>query len=171
MNPTAWFTDKLAELQTSKPWTAISVRRGDYLTTPGMGIVEDSYYVKAMSLISKLNATETFYVFSDDPEAAQQLPALRSIPRRSFITPPKESPAIESLVLQSPAHNVVLSNSTFAWWGAWLGDSEGRVVTYPYPWGDFHSVNDRDRHLPNWIGLGRETLEQAAKNNALFPDS
>jgi hypothetical protein len=65
----------------------------------------------------------------------------------------------------SLASHLIMANSSFSWWAAWLGDSEVRTVIYPRPWIDFRFINDRDLPLPNWIGLGRESPNEALNIN------
>ena len=38
------------------------------------------------------------------------------------------------LCLMSMCQDFIVSNSTFGWWGAWLGTGEGKRVILPSPW-------------------------------------
>jgi len=166
--PSLWFLEKRKELSAGPPWAAITVRRGDYLTTPGMGIVGNHYYNRAIDLLKNLHGQQRFLVFSDSPDEAKKVPALANLPESCFVEPPISASSAEVMVLQSLASHMILSNSTFAWWSGWLGDREDRTVIFPYPWGNFDSVNDRDRQLPNWIGVGRDSVDEALHTPALF---
>ncbi len=80
---------------------------------------------------------------------------------------PKESTPIETINLMALSSHSVIANSTFSWWGAWLGDRASRHVIHSRPWVDFKGVNDRDLHLPAWIGVGRDGEEEAERLNVV----
>ncbi|MFZ4100198.1 MAG: alpha-1,2-fucosyltransferase [Chlamydiia bacterium] len=40
----------------------------------------------------------------------------------------------DDLLILSKCQHVISSNSTFGWWGAWLGDRPGRRCIFPAPW-------------------------------------
>lgn len=164
-NPSSWFMETKEELFSSPPWVGIHVRRCDYLAITQMGIATDYYYQRSIDLISQLSGVDTIRVFSDDVDLASSLPSLSKAKQVSFLRPPEDSVALESLILMSMASHLVMANSSFSWWAAWLSNSEERVVTYPRPWVDFRLVNDRDLPLPNWIGLGRENMSDALSIN------
>jgi hypothetical protein len=163
--PTEWFGEWSRKLRSEQPWVGIHVRRGDYLNIPGMGISTNYYYERAINLITQLHGEKSVIVFSDDPELAARLPSIAGLENVEFIVPPSESGPIESLLLMSLASHLIMANSSFSWWAAWLGDSEVRTVIYPRPWIDFRFINDRDLPLPNWIGLGRESPNEALNIN------
>ncbi|MDA9116980.1 alpha-1,2-fucosyltransferase [Pontimonas sp.] len=63
---------------------------------------------------------------------------------------------METMLLMSEAAALVIGNSTFSWWAAYMGQAEKRPVIYPRPWLAREDFDDRDLFYPEWIGLGRE---------------
>ena len=56
------------------------------------------------------------------------------------------------LCLISSCQDFIISNSTFGWWGAWLGAGEGKRVILPTPWygpGLSH-INTDDLYPDEW---------------------
>ena len=63
-----------------------------------------------------------------------------------------EEDKFTQLYMMTQMKHLVLSNSTFAWWGAYLNDNGGTIVI-PDPWFGFNN-KDQDTsslYLPNWI--------------------
>jgi len=60
---------------------------------------------------------------------------------------------LQDIAILAGADEVALSNSTFSWWGAFLGSAS--TVIYPSPW---FSDPTRDQNLPlsSWISLPRD---------------
>ena len=103
---------------------AISVRRGDYLKLPHQHpFVGRAYLLQAVSSFPK---GTRFMVFSDD------IPWCRKFfrgDRFSFVEGPD---VVENLFLMSWCDHYICSNSTYSWWGAYLG-RRGRVI-FPSMW-------------------------------------
>lgn len=163
--PTPSFLQLKTQLAKEQPWIGVHVRRGDYTAIAQMGITEDFYYERALDVVQRLSGVEAVRVFSDDIAAASKLPSLAGNSNVEFMVPAAESSPLENLLCLADAHHLIMANSSFSWWAAWLLDKPSRIVTYPRPWVDFRSVNDRDLTLPNWIGLGRESIELAVQRH------
>jgi hypothetical protein len=155
--PTSWFVAMQEDLDALTDWTAVHVRRGNYVNLPNMGVVDDDYYARSVALVDALAGPAPLVVFSDDPEAVRRMPALTGRRDTRFIEPPPESRPIESMVLMSMGSHSVMANSTFSWWASWLAHREDRVVVCPRPWLDDADFDERDLILPSWVTIGRRS--------------
>ena len=167
VNPSNWYEETSKKLLALGSWIGVHVRRDDYLNISGMGIADSYYYSHALNLLEKLTGVTSLVVFSDDEGRAREVEAFEHRAVVNFINVPRGSKPIESLMLMSQAHHLVIANSTFSWWAAWVGENQGRYVIYPRPWVDFKSVNDRDLSYPSWVGVGRNAPEEAWSMNVL----
>ena len=102
-------------------WVAVTVRRGDYLALPNVfAQLGDEYYREAI----KVFPDHKFVVFSDDPQWCK-----RNLKWADYVMP-CSAPG-QDLALLSSFKNHIIANSSFGWWGAWLGN--GKVVA-PSRW-------------------------------------
>lgn len=126
---------------------AVSFRRGDFnVFSAGLPV---DYYDRAMRILADTLGRPTFVLFGDDP-AFVDLFAERAEHRGYSVVSalPLGHDPITQLRLISECDHAILANSSFAWWGAWLGDrrdERGRTVIAPAGWG--RSVRER------WIPL------------------
>jgi len=69
----------------------------------------------------------------------------------------KEKNPFEALYHMSLCKNNIICNSTFGWWGAWLGESKAnnKIVTAPEIWlGPGHTTYNPKDIIPNrWLKL------------------
>ena len=127
----------------------IHVRRGDYLEIPHkFPVISKSYIENVMSLFE--NDTK-FVVFSDDIEWC------KTNITGDYISYFDTGNELYDLFGLASCKSLVLSNSTFAWWGAYLNIQPGLRVYYPLKWfGISREVRDHDISYlcpPNWIGI------------------
>ena len=98
----------------------IHVRRGDYLATPAFHPIQTMEYYRAAMEILRY---DWYIVCSDDPAwcaehfvgAQFELSSGRS--------------EIEDLRLMSACTGAIIANSSFSWWGAWLGGHDNVVCS------------------------------------------
>ena len=156
-NPSRSFLDKKAELQNGRPWVGVHVRLGNYQTIPSMGLAGREYYSRALGLLRHLGHHERVMVFTDSPDAVGAMGLFDSDDDWSFFEGDSTLSPLETMLLMSLSAHLVIGNSTFSWWAAWLGrDVPVRKVVYPRPWLDRSPRDDRDLPLPEWICLSRE---------------
>lgn len=108
-------------------YTAVCVRRGDYLTKfshiypiPTIG-----YYKEAMRMIGE---NEKFLFFADDMQWCRDTFYGENIKYCPF------TDDVQQLQLLTKCKNKILCNSTFGLWAALMGEKEGQKIIYPDVW-------------------------------------
>lgn len=93
--------------------------------------VPSNYYQNAI-LYSESNLEEPHYfIFSNDIELVKKN-ILFPYDRVTFVeTNPSDEYAYRDLWLMSLCNNFITANSTFSWWGAWLGSSNRNFIITP----------------------------------------
>ncbi len=135
----------------------VHVRRGDYTAEYGTIIAHyvctPDYYQETMSLINKrLGGKAKFFIFTDDPEWCEENLVF---PSDYLIISNRERIASHELVLMSKCNHVIMSNSSFCWWGVWLSDSKEKIVYYPKLW--FTRKSSPDLPRKHWISYQHDT--------------
>lgn len=130
---------------------AVHVRRGDKASNPALlglfGVCSPEYYSRAAALICERRDNPHFYVFSDDPAwCADNL----ELPDEMEIVS-GETTGCEDLALISSCDDAIIANSTFSWWGAWLGETPDSIVVAPKKWYDQHTNVTTDLLPDRWL--------------------
>ena len=137
----------------------LHVRRGDYAsggTFEFHGMLAMQYYNEAVARIRAGYEGAQFFVFSDDPDWCRanfpgdfvfvdhNKPSIGSVPGQEH----------EDIWLMSLCRHGAIANSSFSWWGAWLGDTQpGRLVFAPNRWFTAANAESRDIVPDRWIKL------------------
>lgn len=122
------------------PYVAIHVRRGDYVNNPFyVDLFKDGYYQKAMAEFPN----EQFMVFSDDIAWCKEQEIFKGC---EFSEGQNE---VSDLNLMASCKSIIMANSSFSWWGAWLGSHE--KVIAPQSW--FSDEIQRVELLDSWIQI------------------
>jgi len=131
----------------------IHVRRGDYISNPETervhGACSIDYYRSALVALRERTDHPRFFVFSDDPGWARA-----EFGSEGSITVVEINGAdrnYEDLRLMSSCRHHVIANSTFSWWGAWLGAHAGQVVVAPKTWFASGDRDSRDICPASWL--------------------
>jgi Glycosyl transferase family 11 len=121
------------------PSAFVHVRRGDYTREPHKsfhGLLSMDYYNPGIECISHQRgcscnnyAQVKYFIFSDDPTWCRQ----NFSTQHEVVT---GTTPLEDLWLMSACRDAIIANSSFSWWGAWLGDNrhENRIVFAPAKW-------------------------------------
>lgn len=117
---------------------ALHIRRGDYLNVPELygGICTENYYAKAVSLMKERVPEAVFYVFSNDPVWAKSWVKQQENEKNPMVVieGAGEDTGYLDLMLMSECRHYILANSSFSWWGAWLGKAKDKCVIAPAVW-------------------------------------
>lgn len=128
-------------------YVSIHVRRGDYLNFQHIhtNLDRTDYYDKAISLFPK---TTQFLVFSDDVTWCEDN-FYRRLGGSNFLVI-KNLDDFDSMSLMSSCKHHIIANSSFSWWGAYLGINKDARVIYPSRWVATETRNDRIPVNKNW---------------------
>lgn len=136
----------------SRPWVAVHVRRGDYVSDPVARAVhlvcDASWYRAAWQRMQQQVPDALPVVFSDDPGWARG--HLELGPDAHFVPGDAERPAWADLAQMSQCRHFVMSNSSYSWWAAWLGHSEQARVIAPAQWLRGRPTASLGIGLPTW---------------------
>ena len=127
---------------------SLHVRRGDYVTNPQTnkfhGALSIDYYKSAVKLMQNQIDVPHFYVFSDDLEWVKE--SLDFVIPCTYIESDKEGRDCEEMWLMSQCKHHIIANSSFSWWGAWLGNKPDKIVISPNQW-----FADKNYKVPDLI--------------------
>ncbi len=145
---------------TAQSSIAVHIRRGDYVTLKSAagyhGSMSAAYYRLAINKICELVENPLFYVFSDDLSWAKS--NLQISPGNSiFVDHNSVDNAWEDLMLMGHCKHHIISNSSFSWWGAWLGGrinkNSKQIVYAPDKWYRNKKISKNGRFPDHWIFL------------------
>lgn len=120
---------------------SVHVRMGDYLEKSEVygNICTIEYYRKAFAYIKDRVKTPVFYVFSDEPDKAA---AMLKGYNYCLMTENSGESSYKDMYLMSRCKHHIIANSTFSWWGAWLGREKDQIVITPSRWNNFCKENE-----------------------------
>lgn len=122
----------------------IHIRRGDYINLSSFHKVQKSdYYTKAAKLFQDYQAV----ICTDDWNTVQKEMSFSKAIKSPF------GNEIEDLYLLSQCDSLVICNSSFSWWGAFLGKDKNKVVA-PKNWFAENGPKEyNDVYRKEWILL------------------
>jgi hypothetical protein len=132
---------------------AIHIRRGDYTNSKILyyhGLLQPSYYTKAIDYIANQTQSIKLYFFSDDINWVKE--NIQISHPHEFVTSYTKS-AIEDFYLMSQCKHNITANSSFSWWAAWLNPNPSKIVIAPKKWFNKSPHNTTDLIPNEWIKL------------------
>lgn len=122
---------------------SLHVRRGDYLSPENTVVYGNictlDYYKNAITYIRERLDSPKFFIFSNDIDWVKENLYEEGM---TLISSTSLKPDYEDMYLMSRCRNNIIANSSFSWWGAWLNQSEKKIVIAPDRWFANHEVSD-----------------------------
>lgn len=145
----------------SRKTILVSIRRGDFIRHPHYYQLSHLYYFKAI-MTHFPDWKERNIIFTSDNIGYCK--HLFSFLKNSFFL--DDLSAIEQLALGSKCNDFVISNSTFSWWTAWLGEKQDSKIIRPlYNFtGEFVKKNNDTDYFPErWISFDDKKISIRSK--------
>ena len=124
---------------------SLHIRRTDYISNPNHPIQPLEYYEKALRKLPDVPVI----IFSDDPKWCHEQEMFEDDDR--FVVSDNDTDFDLCLMTKCKYH--IIANSSFSWWGAWLGKSE--KVIAPKNWFDASCAHKsvEDMSFGDWTWL------------------
>jgi hypothetical protein len=134
---------------------SVHIRRGDYVSNPvfaeNLGACDSEYYKRALGKIAIDLSEPKLFVFTDDPTWAKS--AINWPADTTHVDENLGHADIADLHLMSLCRHNIIANSSFSWWGAWLGNQPNKLVIAPKTWFKNDATPIDDRLPPHWHRL------------------
>ena len=134
----------------------IHVRRGDYVNNRWLaGICDIDYYTRACKMVLSEGSNHHFFIFSDDIAWCKEnlAPIMEGSPVH-YITHNTGKNSSWDMFLMSYCKELIIANSTFSWWGAFLNRTAKKVIA-PSPWIN-REDNSLDIYCDKWTIINSE---------------
>lgn len=138
--------DFAADIQNSNS-VCLSIRMGDYINNPVMGVCTSEFYQKAIDYIYYMYNDARIFVFSDDVGGVKR----KFHFQHKVVFEPMGSSVWEKLRYMSMCKHFIISNSSFSWWAQYLGEYSNKTVIAPEKW--FAKDIPCDIQQNNWTFL------------------
>lgn len=132
---------------------SVHVRRGDYFSPLNKEIYGRictmEYYAKAIRKMKEVVAQEPFFfLFTDDPQWVRRHFKYKNC---ILVEGNRGKDDWQDLALMSACRHHIIANSSFGWWGAWLGKNPEKRIIAPDWW--YYGVPTPDLLPDSWIRI------------------
>ena len=124
------------------PFVGVHIRRGDYVGNPFyVDLCSTDYYERAMALFPG----KKFLIFSDDPEFC------KTRFKGENLQVMENGTELEDFNTLASCESVIIANSSFSWWAAYLCPNPAKQIIAPKEW---HPDGAERTKLPKeWIRI------------------
>ncbi len=142
--------NKYEKLAMEENPTAVHIRLGDYLDIQELNVISKEYFARALNYLNPNGENRVLWIFTNDENRyPDYLPDDQHFEIRvisNLLSP------CETLEVMRLCNSHIISNSTFSWWGAFLGRNQHGMVIAPKQW--FRNRKDPlDICPPEWVRL------------------
>jgi len=127
---------------------AVHIRRADYLQLSAKHpVLTTDYYNAAAKLVKQHTTNPHYFIFSDDIKWASENIHFANM---EIVEINRVDDSYRDMQLMSACKSLIIANSSFSWWGAWLNKHENPFVVAPKTWVNLkHEL--KDIWLPSWV--------------------
>ena len=127
------YTENVRRIYNPQHAAFLHIRRGDYLNHPEIHFTQPiAYYKYCVEELLEKTSPQQIWVFSDDSDWVKQQPYFMNNPLFRICDSKNE---LECMALMSLCNvGAICANSTFSWWGAFLGCGPNGNVFVPKRW-------------------------------------
>jgi hypothetical protein len=132
---------------------AMHVRKGDYLghskTREFHGLTSNKFYIDSALQLRDQTEVERIRIFSDSQKDNKEL--VNDLRSKNFKVENQDSSEFLDFKGICQASAVVMSNSSFSWWGSYLADHLRKApIIYPTPWFKDESMHPDNLFPKHW---------------------
>jgi hypothetical protein len=149
VHPLPEHSQRLVQEIDSKESLCMFIRRADIASKKFHGAVDVEYYTRAVNHLAARKNIEKVYIFSDDIAWCKE-----------HISVPFDTMFVDNqyagkkwedhMALMQHCKHFIISNSTFAWWPAWLAAYPDKIVVAPKQWFN-GNIDTKDLIPPEWV--------------------
>lgn len=146
----------LDKISRSSSSVSLHVRRGDYIHNTKTlayhgGICTMEYYRQAIQKTKDRLGEPLFVVFSDDPHWVRKnfILSVNTV----YVDWNSGDNSFRDMQLMSSCDHHIIANSSFSWWGAWLGRNPGNIVIAPRRWFNDCSLDSSGVVPRQWLTI------------------
>lgn len=124
----------------------VHIRRGDYVKNYRHDVIDEDFHIRNVHAINEIiKGDKVFYIFSDDIIYCKE--KFKSINYNFKYVENLNSSLLEFELMKKMDH-LIISNSSFSWWAAYLSDKINKITICPKKW-----INDQEKvdlMMDNW---------------------
>lgn len=141
---------KLIDSISQQNSVGIHIRRGDYLKeTQYQGICTLEYYKKAIDLVHGAFKAPVYYLFSNDINwCKENISPLIKDSEVVYIDWNTGKNSYRDMQLMTYCKGLIIANSSFSWWGAFLNQRQDNCIIAPKRWKN--AKYDLKIQMPEW---------------------